>query len=476
MYLGAALVIGLAALGCKTTIDNPANNKSRTSTYHAIGWNVVDSTNFHGIYVNSHGYNECTECHGIMTYTGSSGVNCLDCHVSYPGCTGCHGGKSDGSGAPPYGLNRDSLPTDLAVGAHAVHIHGATFSDGVLCQSCHNVPVALGQPGHMDDEDIAEVQFSGLSGAQGIWTRTSATCGQTYCHGNFDGGKSSNTPVWTAPGSVACGSCHDTGADPESLGWKHEAHINIAGLKCFDCHYNIVDANLNVIDRALHVNGAVDTMTRDTALCAICHNNSPSGCVVCHGGVDNQTGAPPKGLRGETATSQLAVGAHSVHLAGGSISNGFACRECHLVPASIISAGHLGVDSIAEMTWGSTTGPVTSWSRTTGRCANSYCHGNFTGGTKTNAPLWTGTNQAACGTCHDVGATPSLLSGRHRLHVSEEQIGCYECHNTTVNSSNAIIGKSVHINRENTVQFLEGGTYSNHTCSNIACHDSDEWY
>lgn len=224
------------------------------------------------------------------------------------------------------------------------------------------------------------------------------------------------------------------------------------------------------------MDGAVDTMTRDAALCAVCHTGGAGSCVRCHGGTDNQTGAPPEGLRGETATSARAVGAHTVHLSGGSQSSGFACGECHSVPVSIISAGHLGADSIAEMTWGPITGNATAWSRTTNQCTNSYCHGNFTGGKTTNVPVWTGANQATCGSCHDVGTTPSQLGGRHSLHVGSKNIACYRCHNATVNSSNAIIGKSVHINRQNTVQFSGGGNYSNGTCSSIGCHGSESWF
>jgi predicted CxxxxCH...CXXCH cytochrome family protein len=478
IHVGAILIIGLVAFGCKSTIINQTDDKLQVAAYHRSGWNVRDSADFHGLYVKANGFTECSACHGITTYGGSSGISCLNCHsLTILGCTGCHGGKDNATGAPPYGLSHDSLPTDLAVGAHTVHLQGAAFSDGVLCQSCHRVPLAIADGGHFGEDSIAEINFAGLSGAQGAWTRSTATCAGTYCHGNFTGGDPTNSPNWTAPGSVACGSCHDAGANPAQLGWKHQFHVAEGGLKCAECHYSVVDMAGEISGLALHVNGVVDTMIRDTLLCQICHQSGGAGvCTGCHGGTDNQTGAPPKGLRGETTTGQRAVGAHTVHLAGNSISNGFACTECHVRPFSIISTGHLGADSIAEMTWGPITGSATSWSRTTNQCSNSYCHGNFAGGKITNAPLWTGTNQAACGTCHDVGSNPSQLGGRHSKHVSGEGIACYRCHNATVNSSNAIVGKAVHINRQNTVQFSSGGTYSSGTCSSIGCHGSESWF
>ena len=670
IQIGAILVVGLVAFGCKSTITNHTNDKPQVVPYHAEGWNVRRAANFHGVYVQANGYSECSACHGITTYGGSSGISCLNCHnLTILGCTGCHGGKDNTTGAPPYGLSHDSLPTDIAVGAHTAHVQGSVFSDGIPCQSCHRVPTLLADAGHLGEDSVADINFAGLSGTQAGWTRISTTCAGTYCHGNFTGGSPTNAPNWTAPGSVLCGSCHDAGLDPAKLGWKHQfhvaegrlkcadchysvvdtaghisglslhvngvidtltrdtalcqvchgpngragctgchggidnqtgapplglrdetltsqravgahtthvkgkvvsdgincrdchtvptsiaapghigpdsiaelafsplagaitdwnrttnscrdsychgnftggkpanapvwtgtnqaqcgschdvsapaaslawkhdVHINVAGLKCLDCHYNVVDSNLAITGLPRHVNGVADTLTRNVAVCAVCHSSGASSCVTCHGGTNNQTGAPPRGLRGETATSQRAVGAHSVHLSGNLLSNGFACTECHVLPATIISTGHLGADSIAEITWGPFTGLATSWSRTTNRCSNSYCHGNFAGGKTTNTPVWTGTNQANCGTCHDVGTTPSLLGGRHSKHVSGENLACYQCHNATVNASKTIIGKAVHINHQNTVQFSAGGTYSGGTCSSIGCHGTKNWF
>ena len=665
--ISAIVIAGALSLGCKTQITNPAPDKLKVP-YHSIGWTVIDSSNFHGVYVKQNGFFSCSECHGITSYGGSSGISCLNCHnLTIVGCTGCHGGKDNASGAPPYSIHHDSLATDLGVGAHSAHLTGKTFSDGFSCQTCHKVPIAIADKGHFGDDSIAEVTFSDISGATSTWTRTTATCAQTYCHGNFTGGDATTKQIWNAPGSVVCGSCHDDGADPALLAWKHEFHIiegglqcadchatvvdtgkqiigkalhvngqiefavrdsslcaschngsgvgctachggidnqtgapplglrdetatnqravgahtthvegksisngircsdchtvptsiaspnhlgadsiaeltfsslsgaasnwnrtnnscantychgnftggkpantpawtsgnqaacgschdvgsnaallqwkhdfhvNSAGLKCTECHYGIVDSTLGIKSLSLHVNGLVDTLTRDAAVCAICHSGGGLSCVSCHGGTDNQTGAPPKGLRGEIITTQRAVGAHSVHLSGNAISNGFACTECHVVPASVASPGHFGPDSIAELTWGPITGGATLFSRTTNRCSNSYCHGNFSGGKTANAPIWTGSNQSSCGSCHDVGANPGQLGGRHDKHVAEENIACYRCHNATVNSSNAIIGKSVHINRQNTVQFSAGGNYTNGTCSSIGCHDPEQW-
>ena len=71
----------------------------------------------------------------------------------------------------------------------------------------------------------------------------------------------------------------------------------------------------------------------------------------------------------------------------------------------------------------------------------SYCHGNFHDGNTTNAPTWTGTNQATCGTCHGT-ATNAAPGG---THPSVAANSCDQCHpgytGTTVNLASQITGK-----------------------------------
>ena len=48
--------------------------------------------------------------------------------------------------------------------------------------------------------------------------------------------------------------------------------------------------------------------------------------------------APPKGTKGEAATTDRAVGAHQLHLQGGTIGPAVACSECHVVPTTTAHA------------------------------------------------------------------------------------------------------------------------------------------
>lgn len=479
LCLVSVAVLSLAA--CDQRKPNPTLPGA-----HPDSWMVQSSADFHGAVVLATGLTGCSSCHGQDYTGGKSGIACTDCHgVGNSNCTACHGGIDNSTGAPPLGLRGETDDTSVAVGAHTIHMEGAVLASGVPCSTCHIVPLFAWEPAHFDfdisqgggvSDSIAEVTIQGIgSGLGAAWNRTTRSCDNIYCHGNFSGGSQDNAPVWTDENQALCGSCHDIGDNPGDLLWKHEFHITVAGLACADCHAGIVDSSLNILALDLHVNGSVDTAIADTSLCFDCHGPGTSSCTYCHGGTDNQTGAPPVGLRSETSTTALAVGAHTRHIAGGAISDGVSCSECHSVPESVFTPNHLGADSIAEMSWGSLAGGPVTWNRTGATCAGTYCHGNFSGGYANNQPVWTGENQAACGTCHDDGNTPQFLTGLHKKH-DEEGIDCYRCHAATVNASLTVIGKQVHIDGQKTVSFSSGsGTFSNGRCSNIVCHESKPW-
>jgi predicted CxxxxCH...CXXCH cytochrome family protein len=470
-------------------------SQANCGSCHDVGSNPANLLWKHDLHVTTYGL-KCNDCHanvvnsslqiigknlhvnGVVDTLRRDPAVCDACHG--PGgfaCTSCHGGIDNQTGAPPDGLRGETLTTQIAVGAHTAHVQTAAIAGTYDCDQCHLKPVTFTDPGHLGADSIAEIVWGGIAGSGSIWNRTAKTCSSTYCHGKFSGGDGTNTPIWTASGQAHCGSCHDIGIDPASLLWKHNVHINWFGLACADCHAGVIDLQLNFVNKNLHVNGVVDTLRRDPVVCDKCHKTGPDQCVRCHGGTDNQTGAPPTGLRGETVTTTTAVGAHSGHVQIGTIANAFDCTFCHNKPATIIASGHLDADSIAEVVWHGISGTAGVWNRTAKTCSNTYCHGRFTGGSTTNTPMWTASNQAACGTCHDVGTSPSLLGGRHRDHVQEEGIACQRCHASTVDTNKLITGKSLHVNGVNNVNFSPAtGSYSNGTCSNPAgCHGTEDW-
>jgi predicted CxxxxCH...CXXCH cytochrome family protein len=175
--------------------------------------------------------------------------------------------------------------------------------------------------------------------------------------------------------------------------------------------------------------------------CASCHDKtSATGtvawathCTMCHGGTDDQSGAPPKATWGNAADA-VRVGAHTAHSRGGALAPAYDCAVCHVKPADAFAAGHLDGPT-ATVTFGgmAVRGLTPTWDRTTGTCTNVYCHGSTVAGGTNKAPSWTaGSSQAACGTCH--GAPPPAP------HPAAAGLtACVACHPTTVAADGTVI-------------------------------------
>lgn len=148
-----------------------------------------------------------------------------------------------------------------------------------------------------------------------------------------------------------------------------------------------------------------------------------SGCASCHAAPGE---APPfRDQTGSTDPRRLTVGAHDAHLHP-RFSAPVACGDCHRVPQRVNDPGHLESQPPGEAV------PFGPLARTGGAnptygpsgCQASYCHGNFQGGNRSNAPQWlAGSAAIGCGSCHDV---PSP-TGRHPQH-SAAAVRCDECH------------------------------------------------
>ncbi len=189
--------------------------------------------------------------------------------------------------------------------------------------------------------------------------------------------------------------------------------------------------------------------------CLPCHEQTPEDCTVCHGGADNLTGAPPEDLAGNTATDARGVGAHTVHLQGGELADGFDCSSCHIVPA-FDAPEHIDANLPAELNFAGLALADTAmpaWNTSSLSCADSYCHGNWSLSRSESqrmnfyvenqmrgnnaSPVWTDPETAECGTCHDLppaGHTPFPV----------EQ--CANCHRLVVDSELNIIDKTKHVN------------------------------
>jgi predicted CxxxxCH...CXXCH cytochrome family protein len=278
--------------------------------------------------------------------------------------------------------------------------------------------------------------------------RGTVTANCDACHGF--------PPVAPHPQRTACHDCHPSMAADGTLTETHnDGTLDISGQgctachgypptttrtgvlhttdqNCYGCHSTTVDASNNVVSNGTHNDGAVQVGGGGVGT---------YGCQTCHGdqarpvplGMDpHLKAAPPIGTRGETLTSQRAVGAHQAHLSPGGLASPLVCGECHPVPTAMDHANGSTV-----FVWGPLAtrgGAAPSWSGTA--CSNTYCHGATLGAGGTNhAPVWTaGSSQTTCGTCH---ASPPPAP-----HTTNPN--CGGCHTgytaTTVNAATHVDG------------------------------------
>jgi predicted CxxxxCH...CXXCH cytochrome family protein len=187
------------------------------------------------------------------------------------GCTGtCHG-TANVNAAPPKDLAGNMA--SAKVGAHQAHLKTSTWRHAIACTACHVVPLTQDSPGHRDGDNIAEVKFDTMNPAG---TYAAGTCSTNYCHGNGRG--NTGTATWASPTALACGSCHSiTGT---GMSGDHNKHVNGENMRCSQCHGTVVDANRNIINANLHVNGVHEVkMTNGT------YNPATRQCsnTGCHG-------------------------------------------------------------------------------------------------------------------------------------------------------------------------------------------------
>lgn len=383
---------------------------------------------------------DCGTCHPTMTPGGGLVITDpakhidgnLDVNTNQP-CNSCHGSVAGGN-APPKDTQGNTATTARGVGAHQRHLNPTgLFFKPIACTDCHLVPASVGTVGHLDTPLPAEVKFSGRAGTSPAWN--GAQCSNVYCHGATltDGaagaGGTATSPLWQkVDGTQAqCTSCHGF---PPPL--PHPQNPD-----CGTCHMDVKPgANMTFLDTTKHVDGNLDV-------------NANQACNSCHGGTNN---APPKDTTGGTTTTLRGVGAHQAHVATGATwHRDVACSECHLVPATVGSVGHIDTPLPAELTF-TGIGAGGTWN---GASCASYCHGTTlktsagtpAGGTATS-PLWTKVDgtQKQCASCH--GSPPPL--------PHPQNPACDSCH-MDAGPNQTIKTPALHI--DGTVQVTAG---SNH--------------
>ncbi len=204
--------------------------------------------------------------------------------------------------------------------------------------------------------------------------------------------------------------------------------------------------------------------------CEACHGGFKTRCTFCHGGVDTDKGSPPVDIHDQTATTEVTVGAHTAHvMAKSGIASPLDCVQCHVKPSSALDPGHVD-GSPAEVL------AALGWDRGAATCSTGYCHGNFAGGNASNRPVWTKSDQAPCGSCHNL--PPS--TGRHpSVYAKHAFMGqdCTNCHNGIANNgATQVLNPALHVNGQKDVALKSGGTWNptTKTCD-PACHGPKTW-
>lgn len=503
---------------CTNTCHSEVRNWTAGGS-HPEGWASEENHGFAAIAADAN----CQACHGDDLTGGGSGVSCDGCHNAIDNqwrtsCTFCHGDAATGQSAPPLDLHNNTQVSVPSVGAHREHLEGSDHA-AVACSECHLVPSTLLAAGHIfDGSEGVEVDL-GLAGISG-GTYSAGVCSANYCHG--DGVNLGQSSSFSDGSDLGCAACH--GFPPAA---PHPQRSD-----CQSCHAQVASSDgqgIQSAGAALHVNGVVDRTpyhpsgwaneeshgwAADQQLedCRICHGSDLGGggatgaipscdschsnasaawrtdCTFCHGekgSLSDGASAPPEALLGGTAISLRAVGAHANHVRdlSGRDHQRYDCSQCHLQPTDVLSVNHMFDDSPgqAEVVFNSlgtanTLSDVANYDANTGGCSALYCHGNRgrDNGTVAN---FTSTI-SSCDTCHPFmnsssNSIENLISGEHKKHIKDEGAACYYCHDSVVDSSNAIKNPDLHVNGIADISFnasaVGTGTWNGNGCS-LNCH------
>ena len=276
-----AIFLGIVIQGC-ADLQTDAPPVPKKTEVHKEGFANKSSANFHGTYIKQNNWDmqSCQQCHAADFSRELNGISCLTCHTSPGGpeaCNTCHGDFSDPKHiAPPRAVNGDTETSSIFVGAHDNHLFASKIGSTVPCSSCHIVPASVYDQGHLNPPSGKLVNFAGRAIAHGATDATfdasTASCSNTYCHGNFSYSKASapsedqfaftdtamvginHTVYWTKnlDGSqIQCGSCH--ALPPKGHIGYQDPRFDIT--TCVACHPGVVNGQGRIINKLRHING-----------------------------------------------------------------------------------------------------------------------------------------------------------------------------------------------------------------------------
>ena len=245
----------------------------------------------------------------------------------------------------------------------------------------------------------------------------------------------------------------DTDIDSHGEGWsqadQHGLAAKLQQSECGNCHGEDLTGGSSGVD------------------CDVCHPSDwRTDCTWCHGGQDDNTGAPPLDM--DDSSSGISFPEHGDHLARND-HPAWDCDQCHVDATDVLTPGHIFVDDdtpgVAEVSFGGLS-PSGSYAGG-GSCSNLYCHGN--GRAEGSADSG---EHFGCKDCH----ADRSLGGEHGEHL-EEGVNCDDCHGDTVSDNNTISDPDQHVDGEVDVAISElrwnGSTCDGH-CHGEG-HSNEHW-
>jgi len=184
----------------------------------------------------------------------------------------------------------------------------------------------------------------------------------------------------------------------------------------------------------------------DAVSCDSCHDTTwRTDCTFCHGGDDNSTGAPPAGIAGADP-----FGVHTWHVTENR-KPAYGCVQCHVMPADVLSSGHLFVGDttpgVSEVNFTGGLSAVGTYDGA-GSCSNLYCHGN---GLNDNGQVTASDGPLSCDSCHPYRNSGwdawSTMSGSHAFHIDYNQ-NCGHCHDNVNDRNEAMARPDLHVDGE----------------------------
>lgn len=164
-------------------------------------------------------------------------------------------------------------------------------------------------------------------------------------------------------------------------------------------------------------------------------------CFDCHGSAENEDPAPPPAIFGEELGDS-----HRAHLDDADWHNDVLCSNCHVVPETALSEGHIDSDLPAEVTFFDVDfeGGSAAYDPESRSCTGVYCH---RGPDAEGTLVWGGDAMDTddCNDCH--GAPPASP------HPQKDV--CGNCHSEIIDADRVFLAPERHIDGIVDVDELE---------------------